>query len=417
MNQTSGLKLTLEKTRGHARAGVLEINGFRYLTPMFMPVGTQASVKSLSPDDLVDMGSQIILANTYHLHLRPGEQLVRNLGGLHKFMNWHGGMLTDSGGFQVSSLGLFSNSLGFGHLKSTKTIIDETGVIFKSHLDGSTHQITPESSIQIQLDLGADIIMAFDEATPDKGREYAMLSMERTHRWLERCVTYWKENPSNGGSNRPQYLFGIVQGGDYEDLRQQSAAVVSAHNLPGIAVGGGSIGANWLQTETNFSWIRHLLPDDKPRYAMGVGTGPVDIISVVLSGADMFDCVAPTRLARSGLLYQGDLLINDVVQGYKVNNCRRDNWQFVQAFPHGDGFKFASEFAKGRMNILNNRFKQDPGVLDEHCDCYTCTQGFSRAYLRHLCKANELLFYRLASIHNTRFLIRLCELLRVAITV
>lgn len=377
---------------GWARAGVLETPRGKIETPIFMPVGTKGSVKAVAPEDLRELGASVVLGNTYHLYLRPGEELIYESGGLHKFMNWTGPILTDSGGFQVSSLGHFrSESKTKSNLK--KTVIDEDGVTFWSHLDGSQHRLTPEKSIEIQEKLGSDIIMAFDEATPDLGRDYAKSSMERTHRWLARCKKRWLEleDEKGVGQKPPQALFGIIQGGVYEDLRKQSAEFVISQDLPGIAVGGGSIGQNPEVTEENVGWIRHLFPKDKPVYLMGVGVNPVDVIEAVRSGADMFDCVAPTRLARSGSLYNGSL-VSESSGIY--------------------GLKFESEFNKGRLSIDNARFAKDFGVIQEGCDCYTCSNGFSRAYLRHLFLSGELLYYRLSSIHNLRFMIRLTENLR-----
>ncbi len=349
-------KFNVIKTKGLARAGELKTAHGVVKTPVFMPVGTQASVKSLSPDDLKMCGAEIVLANTYHLYLRPGEKLIKNMGRLHGFMKWDGPILTDSGGFQVTSV---------------KSKISDKGVDFFSHLDGSKHFFDAKKSMQIQTDLGADIIMAFDEATPDKGKRYAKSAMIRTHQWLKQSVSAWKKRKSG----ERQQLFGIIQGGDYKDLRRESAKVIVGHDLFGIAIGGGSIGQNAKQTEENVSWVRDLLPKTKPLYLMGVGVGPEDAIEAVKSGADMFDCVAPTRLARTGQLYQ----------------------------------------QKGKLNIANAEFKKDKRVILSNCDCYTCESGFSRAYLHHLFKARELLYYRLASLHNVRVMIKTVNLARKAI--
>lgn len=376
------------KAQGHIRAGVLKTPHGLVKTPVFMPVGTKASVKSLSPDDLLKSGAQIILGNTYHLYLRPGEEIVERLGGLHKFMRWNKPILTDSGGYQVSSLGLFKNK---GEKKLSK--IDDDGVTFYSHIDGSKHRITPEKVIRIQAALGADVIMAFDEATPNIDKYYALAAMERTHDWLERCIGEWKKLESKKEKNdkAPQALFGIVQGGDYKDLRRKSAEIVLSHDLPGVAIGGASIGQSPAETEKNISWIRDMLPDGKPIYLMGVGVKPTDVIEAVKSGADMFDCVAPTKIARSGLLYSGEL----VVKGNDVST----------AF-------YKSSYENERINIANSEYKNDSRVVDEECDCYTCKNGFSRAYLRHLLKSRELLYFRLASIHNIRLMVRLVNRLR-----
>lgn len=378
----------LQKTKGLAKAGVLSTPHGKIKTPVFMPVGTQASVKALSNQDLKNAGAQVILGNTYHLYLRPGHELISDFGGLHRFMLWDKPILTDSGGYQVSSLGLFNNRQT-GSKKLAK--ITEDGVWFKSHIDGSSHFVSPEKSVDIQACLGADVIMAFDEATPDMGRDYAAEAMQRTHRWLDRCIDRWQRNEEQKakgsihlGNMRPQALLGIIQGGRYEDLRNRSAEYVVSKDLLGVAIGGGSIGQDWRETEENVSWVRPVIPKDKPLYLMGVGVNPIDVVEAVKSGADMFDCVAPTRLARMGNLYTGKLT----------------------------GFGFESEFEKGRLNIANSRFKKDKKPIDNSCDCHVCQMGYSRAYLRHLFKAKELLYYRLASIHNTRFMLRLTQMLR-----
>lgn len=311
-----------------------------------MPVGTNASVKSLSREDLEAVGATIILANNYHLYLRPGAKNVKRLGGIHKFMNWPHTILTDSGGFQVQSL---------------KPKITDDGVEFTSHLDGSKHFFTPESATQSQIDIGADIIMAFDHSVP-KGasRTYARAAVTRTHQWLLRCIKVWK--------NKKQKLFGIIQGGEYPDLLRESAKFVAEQNLPGIAIGGAVIGSNPRQTADTIATIRDLLPKGKPLYTMGVGVRPSDISDVIRAGADMFDCVAPTRLARTGLLYN-------------------------------------SESKTERIDINQTKFKLDQKPIAADCDCYTC-RNYTRAYLHHLCHSRELLFYRLASIHNLRVMIR-----------
>lgn len=317
-----------------------------------MPVGTAASVKSLSPQDLEDVGAQIILANTYHLYLRPGEKIVKKMGGLHKFMNWSHPLLTDSGGFQVQSLA---------------PKISEQGVVFKSHLDGSTHLFTPEKSIQIQIDLGTDIIMAFDECSPSNAsKSYVEASMHRTHRWLVRCIKELsKLEPRT--QNLIPILFGIIQGGKHKDLRRESAKFVVDQDLPGIAIGGESIGSDPIETSETIAWVKDLLPKNKPLYCMGVGVKPSDAIAAIAAGADMFDCVAPTRLARCGLLYN-------------------------------------LEYPKERLDISKAIFKLDKKPIVNNCDCYTC-HNFTKGYLHHLFKCRELLYYRLASIHNLRMMI------------
>jgi queuine tRNA-ribosyltransferase len=326
-------------------------------TPVFMPVGTNASVKSLSPEDLDSIGTQIILANNYHLFLQPGSKNIAKLGGIHKFMNWPKPLLTDSGGFQVFSL---------GQQKSGLIKITDDGIKFKSHLDGSDYFWTPEDTIKSQVLIGADIIMPLDVCTPDKASyEEAKKALQLTHLWLARCKTEWQQHdPSK------QALFGIIQGGSHKDLRIESAKFVVDQDLPGIAVGGETIGYNMDGTEEVMSWIEELLPKDKPRYAMGLGLRPSDLVRAVKIGFDMFDCVAPTRLARNGALY--------------VNS-------------HIDPGE--------RIDIVKSVYKLDQNPIDPDCDCPTC-QKYTRAYLHHLFKTRELLYFRLASMHNLRFMIR-----------
>ena len=342
----------LEAVDGRARAGVLSTPHGDLQTPTFAPVGTQGTVKGVTPDQLKSIGTQILLANTYHLYLRPGDELIARLGGLHEFMNWQGPILTDSGGFQVFSLGEINQ-------------ISDDGVRFRSHLDGSSHYLTPEKSIQIQENLGADIIMCFDECPDPYDRDYNLLALERTHLWAERCLA---------AHNRPdQALFGIVQGGIHEDLRIKSARFISSLGFPGIAIGGLSVGEKKSEMLQILDIVPALLPENKPRYLMGVGT-PLDIVQGVARGIDLFDCVNPTRLAR-----------------HKTAISRH-----------------------GRINISNILYSEDPQPLDTGCSCYTC-QNYSRAYLRHLVKANEILGPVLLSIHNLHVLIKLTEDLRKAI--
>jgi len=377
--------------KGFSRAGVLNTPHGKIKTPVFMPVGTKAAVKSLDSADLKRCGAQVILANTYHLYLRPGEKLIEKMGKIHNFMNWSGAILTDSGGYQVSSLGHFIKAKDKKN-NFARSKIDDEGVTFFSHLDGSKHRLTAKKSIEIQMKLGADIIMAFDEATPNRGKSYARRAMGRTHRWLTECVRVWQKIEKKKTKQPAQALFGIVQGGNYRSLRRESAEFVASQNLPGIAIGGGSIGQDKGETAKNISWIREILPEDKPWYFMGVGVRPSDVISAVECGADMFDCVAPTRMARSGQLYSGKL-----VSGGK------------------NGWRFESEFARETLNIANARFKRDDKLIDENCDCLTCASGYSRAYLHHLFKASELSYYRLASLHNVSLMIELTEKLREGI--
>jgi len=315
-------------------------------------VGTQAAVKTLTPEQVQDLGATLVLANTYHLYLRPGDDLVREMSGLHSFMQWPGPMLTDSGGFQVFSL-------------ADSRKIDDDGVTFKSHIDGSLHRFTPEKSIQIQENLGADIIMAFDECSDPNDRAYTAKAMERTHRWAERCLA---------AKTRPdQALFGIVQGGIVPDLRTASAKFIASLPFPGIAIGGLSVGETKAEMYATLDVVTPLLPEDKPRYLMGVGT-PEDLIEGVARGVDIFDCVLPTRLAR-----------------------------------HNAAFS-----PEGRLNLMNTAYARDKRPIDETCDCYTC-RTFTRAYLRHLIVAKETLAGTLLSIHNLRALIRLMETIRLAI--
>ncbi len=370
---------------GRARAGTLTLPHGTIETPIFMPVGTQATVKSLSPDDLRQLGAQIILSNTYHLYLRPGSDLVAEMGGLHQFMNWDRPVLTDSGGFQLMSLGtqkLVAKPMGASHSGEEPewkplARIDEDGVTFRSHLDGSEHRFTPEKSIQIQHQLGADIIMAFDEATVDHlGKDYAKAAMERTHRWAKRCVD---EHQRLGG---PQNLFGIIQGSIYEDLRKESTQFITSLPVDGIGIGGESISYDNQKAADTLNWIYDLLPEDKPRYAMGVGEVET-IFTVVEGGVDMFDCVSPSRRARNGSLY-----ISPQAGGTSKN--------------------------KFTFNISQAAHRASTDPIDPNCQCYTC-KNFTRAYLRHLFVAKELLYHRLATIHNLHFMLDLTRQIREAI--
>lgn len=323
-------------------------------TPVFMPVGTQATVKAMKPEAVADTGAQIILANTYHLFLRPGSDIVREAGGLHRFMNWDKPILTDSGGYQVFSLGAMRK-------------ITEEGVMFASHIDGSRHMLSPEKSIEVQNDLGSDIIMAFDECAPkDASRKYIEKSQAMTTRWLERCVKA-HQNPDR------QALFGIMQGGFYRDLREKSAKEIVDLDLPGYAIGGISVGESKEDYIGVLDYAPKLLPENKPRYVMGIGT-PDYIFEAVERGVDMFDCVEPTRIARHGMAMT----------------------------------------SHGRISIKNAKFERDFTSLDPECDCYTC-RNYTRAYLRHLFKAGETMSHMLLTEHNLRFLSRLSEDIRRSI--
>lgn len=348
----SNFAFEIHARQGSARAGVFHTPHGVLQTPVFAPVGTQAAVKALTPSQVDDLGASLVLANTYHLYLRPGDQLVAEMGGLHRFMQWPHPMLTDSGGFQVFSLAEMRK-------------VDEDGVTFKSHIDGSMHRFTPEKSIAIQENLGADIIMAFDECAPPYEREYIEAAMRRTHAWAVRCQQ---------AQTRPdQALFGIVQGGAFADLRAQSARFIAGLDLPGYAIGGLSVGETKPDMHAMLEVVNGILPEEKPRYLMGVGS-PEDLVNGVLRGVDIFDCVLPTRLAR-----------------HQTAMTRQ-----------------------GRLNMMNAVFARDPRPIDESCDCYTC-RTFTRAYLRHLIVARETLAGTLLSIHNLRTLVRLMDEIRQAI--
>ena len=342
-----------------ARAGILRTPHGKFLTPLFMPVGTQATVKTLSPHEVQNLGAGVILANTYHLFLRPGAELVKKAGGLHRFMNWTHAILTDSGGFQVFSL-------------SDLRKITEDGVTFRSHIDGSEKFLSPEVSIATQAALGSDIAMAFDECIPyPADYDYAKASTERTHRWAERSL--------KAATNPKQGIFGIVQGGMYEDLREESAKVIGSMDFAGCAVGGLSVGEprdlmyRMLEVSTKF------LPENKARYLMGVGT-PDHLIEGVLRGVDMFDCVFPTRVARNGM---------------------------AMVSPQTN--------SRGRLVMKNSEFTEDFAPLEPNCDCYTCRNKFTRAYIRHLIRADEIFGLRLLALHNLRYLQRFMTNMREAI--
>jgi len=376
----------IESNLKKARAGKIKTPHGSFDTPVFMPVGTLASVKALSSFDLRECCAGIILGgNTYHMMLKPGLEVVSAVGGMHRFMNWSGPMLTDSGGFQVFSLGLRNKDARLSE-------VTDKGVSFKSHIDGSLHFMGPKESINIQKFLGADIIMAFDECAGNIMTELQMKSsIERTNRWLIRSIKEWKKNNClSATTGKYQALFGIIQGGDFKKLRRQSAEFIAEQKLPGIAIGGETIGYDMEKTKEVIDWISDIVPRNKPLYTMGLGRDPEDVLQVVKMGVDMFDCVAPTRMARNGTMYNGELIFGSSLE------------ETI----------FESEFDKGRLNIANSRFRKDNKPVDEKCDCWTCSQGYSRLYLHHLFKSNELLYYRLSSIHNIRFMIRLTEQLR-----
>ena len=372
---------TLAGERGKARAGTIQTPHGEVQTPMFMPVGTQASVKALVASDLETLGAEIILANTYHLWLRPGMEVLQQAGGIHNFSRWNKPMLTDSGGFQVWSLGQGE--------QGSLVKIDDNGVSFRSHLDGSARYLSPELAIEIQSQIGADIIMCFDEAMPDAmDVASARTSLKRTHDWASRCVAQWEHQHRQSVYGQYQALFGIVQGALHRDLRQESARYMAGLPVDGLAVGGETIGYNMPGTVEVMSWIEAILPKNKPRYAMGLGRDPQDIISATLAGFDMFDCVGPTRLARNGAVYEGRVVVENGIP------------------------TFSSTYAKGRLSIERSEFAQDNQVLSPGCGCATCSAGYTRSYLHHLYKAKELSYYRLASVHNLWTMIMIAKNLR-----
>ncbi|MCJ7839921.1 tRNA guanosine(34) transglycosylase Tgt [Lederbergia sp. NSJ-179] len=337
-----------------ARLGILHTPHGSYPTPMFMPVGTLATVKTMSPEELKQMGAGVILSNTYHLWLRPGHEIVKDAGGLHSFMNWDQAILTDSGGFQVFSLSEFRK-------------IEEEGVHFRNHLNGDKLFLSPEKSMEIQNALGSDIMMAFDECPPyPASHDYMKKSVERTSRWAERCLKAHNRTKDQG-------LFGIVQGGEFKDLRKQSANDLVSLDFPGYAVGGLSVGEPKDIMNKMLEFTTPLLPDNKPRYLMGVGS-PDSLIDGSIRGIDMFDCVLPTRIARNGTVMT----------------------------------------SKGRLVVKNAAYARDFSPIDDECDCYTC-RNYSRAYIRHLIKCDETFGIRLTTYHNLHFLLKLMEQVREAI--
>jgi queuine tRNA-ribosyltransferase len=349
---TFGFTLLHTDVESQARLGWIATPHGEIATPAFAPVGTQATVKALDPRDLHELGTELILGNTYHLYLRPGAGVVAEMGGLHHFMGWDGPLLTDSGGFQVFSLA------------ENRKVGDE-GVTFRSHIDGSQHTFTPELVVRVQEQLGADMIMCLDECAEPASRAYNEQALARTHAWAWRCRA--------AQTRTDQALFGIVQGGIFPDLRRQSAEYLTGLGFPGYAIGGLSVGETKEQTYAMLDITAPLLPAGKPRYLMGVGA-PEDLLESVARGVDLFDCVLPTRLARNAALFT----------------------------------------RQGRINIRNAQFERDPAPIEVGCTCYTC-QHFSRAYLRHLFKAGEMLAARLATIHNVHFLLQLMRDVRAAI--
>jgi queuine tRNA-ribosyltransferase len=349
-------EIIAESTTTRARAGVIQTARGIVETPVFMPVGTLGTVKSLTPDELLSSGAQIILGNTYHLYLRPGCEVIEQFDGLHEFMGWQGPILTDSGGFQIFSLAKLAK-------------ISEEGVTFQSHIDGSRHLLTPEKVIEIQTRLGSDIIMCLDQCIQHPAsRAETREALEITSRWAERCKLAWQ-----GSANGRSALFGIVQGGMFKDLREASSDALTAQEFDGFAIGGLSVGEPVETMLEIAEFTLPKLPAEKPKYIMGTGT-PEDLIELVALGADMFDCVLPTRNARNGQIFH----------------------------------------PQGTLNITNAKYRQDTHPLEPGCTCYTC-RNYSRAYLRHLFIARELLAYRLSSLHNIHFFLNLIKQMRQAI--
>lgn len=382
------MKFSIEKEldNGRARVGKIETPNGIIETPAFIVVGTKATVKALTIEQVRDLGSQAVLANTYHLYLQPGEEVLKKSGGLHKFMNWSGPTFTDSGGFQAFSLGagfddevskVSSNTDSFKNLDKVKddfkekivgnnnlVKIDEQGIDFKSIIDGSSHRFTPERSIEIQHNIGADIIFAFDECTsPHASREYQIQAMDRTHRWAKRCLDYHRSKEES----KKQALFGIVQGGRHRDLREESARIIGSMDFDGFGIGGSF---DKEDIYNSVGWVNDILPKEKPRHLLGIGE-PIDLFGGIENGIDTFDCVTPTRIARNGSLYTRD----------------------------------------GRINILNSQYINDFEKIDRHCGCYTC-KSYTRAYLSHLFRSKEILGSTLASIHNLYFIVNLVKEIR-----
>ncbi|HET8575421.1 MAG TPA: tRNA guanosine(34) transglycosylase Tgt [Candidatus Paceibacterota bacterium] len=378
------MKFSIEKKLSGklGRTGTLETPHGVIQTPAFVTVGTKATVKALTPEQVKDLGAQVVLANTYHLYLEPGDEIVRDAGGLHRYMNWQGPTMTDSGGFQVFSLGAAFGEGGISKITKGEIVenkkteendlstgklakITENGVEFRSHIDGSKHFFTPEKSIEIQQNIGADMIFAFDECTsPVASHEYQKEAMARTHRWAERSLAQHRSVKNSQG------LFGIVQGGRFEDLRKESAKFISGLDFEGFGIGGSFEKEDMY---TAVGWVNAILPEEKPRHLLGIGE-PIDFFGGVENGVDLFDCVAPTRMARNGTLHTKD----------------------------------------GRMNIVAGKYRRDFSPIEEDCGCYTC-QNYTRAYLCHLFRGKEMLAATLASIHNLYFTVHLVQNIRESI--
>lgn len=381
------LEFKVEAEDRNARAGIVKLRGKRFRTPVFLPVATLASVRALDFRDLREIGVEIIMANTFHLHLKPGEEVIKKFGGLHKFMNFDGVIATDSGGFQAFSLG-FGMEHGIGKiadnifLERMKNVrirgekwveVDDEGITFRNPLDGSVMRLTPRKSMEIQAKLGSDIVFAFDECTsPLSDKEYTAKALERTHRWILECLESY---------DKTQAIFGIVQGGEYRDLRIKSAKFISSLELDGYGI-GGSLGKSKKDMLNIIDWVVPILQEDKPRHLLGIGAVE-DIFNCVEKGIDMFDCVSPTRWARRGHLYVSPKA------GGSVEN-------------------------KFRINIKNSQFRESERPIDENCDCFVC-KNYTRAYLHHLFKANELTYFRLSAYHNVYFMVNLMREIRKAI--
>ena len=382
LSENSLFKIKKEQKRSLARTGELVTSHGVIETPVFIPVGTKATVKSLTPEMIEKTGAQAVLANTYHLYLEPGDEIVAGAGGLHSFMNWQKPIVTDSGGFQVFSLGagldsgvskIEDSNLKDKNRRMPKTIfssvkIDENGVTFPSFKDGSLHTFTPEKSVDIQHNLGADIFFVFDECTsPYAVHDYQKSAMERTHRWAKRCL---ERHLSNKDALERQYLFGVIQGGRFKDLRKESAKTLSAMDFPGFGIGGSF---EKEDIDTAVRWVTEELPVEKPRHLLGIGD-PKDIFSAVENGIDMFDCVSPTRTGRNGTLYT----------------------------------------KKGPIHMRNGKLRNDFAPIDEDCQCYVC-RNYSRAYVAHLFRSKEMLASTLGTIHNLHFLISMVNNIRLSI--
>lgn len=378
MSNTFTSNLIKQHSRLPARVMRMSTPHGEVLTPAFMPVGTRAMLNYLTPADLKASNSDIILGgNTYHMLCTPGMEIIEKVGGMHKFMGWQQAMLTDSGGFQVLSLAK----------KGAICIIDEHGAHFKHPITGKILHLNSKTSIQAQKIIGADIIMAFDQCTPETGgREAALAALDRTHRWLVLSKEEREKNPHSAYGLK-QALFGIIQGGSFRDLREQSTEFVLQQQLDGIAIGGEVIGFDMAKTAEIIDWIRPMLPDDKVRYTMGVGLHPQDLIDVVAKGIDIFDCVAPTRNARHGTLYHGEIR-------------EQDNW-----------LSFVSENESPRILIKKSQYAKDEQPIMASCDCYTC-KNFSRAYLHYLFKEGLIAYFHLASIHNIHVMQTVCTRMR-----